>query len=310
MGRAVVLVVGMSLTAGAACGGGGAECGPGTELVGDQCLAFAPDAPPAGPDAAAPGATFEIRALSLMIADGHTEFPVLVLGSNADGTPYHGDVVLNIDRAGAGEYTDALVTLDDLGATSSFVPCNSTTAGCVGPLTLTMALPADPTTPVAHVDSMLGPPADVGSVTECLAGGNILHLDGNDYIYNGILTVDAATWGAEGDAQKIQIGIVPDDPAMQGTMWNTEFETRKLGVDMVPSVYDMAQRLPLEADGHPGMDISGDGRSCNLLNGRFQVHEYDVMFGFVDRVTISFEQHCENSTTTVLTGCVHYERTP
>lgn len=312
MGRLGVFLVGASLTASAACGGSGAECGPGTELVDGVCLAVAPDGATGSPDAAAdaaPAAHYEIRAQPLMIADGHTEVPVLVIGTNPDGTPFHGDVVLNTDRAGAGDYTAALVTVGDLGGTTTFVPCNSTVAGCVGPLTLTMALASDPSSPVAHVDTSLGPPAEVGSVTECLGGGNVMYFDGNDFIYNGVMTVDAAAFGAEGDARRVQIGVNPDDPA-QGQNWSLTFQTRQMDIDMTPSVYDLAQRANLEADGHPGMDIHGNGNGCSLLSGRFQVHDYQQMFGFVDSVTISFEQHCENSTTTMLTGCIHYQRNP
>ena len=39
-------------------------------------------------------------------------------------------------------------------------------------------------------------PAGVGSVAPCLVGGNVMFFDGNDYIYNGMLTVTQGAFTA------------------------------------------------------------------------------------------------------------------
>ena len=58
--------------------------------------------------------------------------------------------------------------------------------------------------------------------------------------------------------------------------------------------YDNAYRYPFNA-GRPGLDVSGDGRGCNTLTGRFVVSDFvvDNATGKVKRLAIDFEQHCE-----------------
>src|SRR4051812_49333148 len=45
------------------------------------------------------------------------------------------------------------------------------------------------------------------------------------------------------------------------------------GQALVPGVYDGAQRASFRSGGHPGIDISGDGRGCNTDTGRFEVRD-------------------------------------
>lgn len=55
-----------------------------------------------------------------------------------------------------------------------------------------------------------------------------------------------------------------------------------------------AQRYPFQEPGSPGLDLSGDGRGCNTLRGRFTVHQakFDTR-GEPKVLDITFEQHCE-----------------
>jgi len=59
--------------------------------------------------------------------------------------------------------------------------------------------------------------------------------------------------------------------------------------------YDGATRWPFQRDSDPGLDISGEGRGCNTLTGRFVVREADfTASGQVRQFWATFEQHCEN----------------
>ena len=77
---------------------------------------------------------------------------------------------------------------------------------------------------------------------------------------------------------------------------------------IVLGVYEMAQRWPFNQPGHPGLSISGDGRGCNTLTGRFQVHRLELQAGttMVQRALVSFEQHCEGGSN-MLSGCIRFE---
>jgi uncharacterized repeat protein (TIGR01451 family) len=63
---------------------------------------------------------------------------------------------------------------------------------------------------------------------------------------------------------------------------------------LVVGSYEGARRWPFQDPGQPGLDVSGQGRGCNVLIGRFVVHEIVVgPFGFLTRFAADFEQHCE-----------------
>jgi len=66
-----------------------------------------------------------------------------------------------------------------------------------------------------------------------------------------------------------------------------------LGGEISSGVYLGARRYPLQAEGVPGLDVSGNGRSCGAVLGRFVVHQFDVgPDNAVTRVAADLEQHC------------------
>jgi hypothetical protein len=66
---------------------------------------------------------------------------------------------------------------------------------------------------------------------------------------------------------------------------------------LAPGVYDKAQRAPFREEGRPGIDISGDGRGCNEVSGRFEVRSLVVSpGGRLERLWIVYEHHCEGGT--------------
>jgi hypothetical protein len=306
-GRGVFLGMGVVLGL-TGCGDSGAVCGAGTHEVDGVCLPAAADAGvtvdarPAGLD------RYEIRvAVSSIPADGYSKIPVLVIGTAADGTPALDRVVVNTTRAGAGTFSPATVTLTPVGATVYFTPCTSATPGCVGAVGLTLARATAPQTVVAQTDVELVAPAGVGSPAPCLAGGNLLFMDGmNDYIFTGTQTVREGAWSASGDVDdNINIHVDPSDSEL-GLWWDLTFSTEQLGQPLMEQVYEMAERAPFASPGHPGLSLSGDGRGCNTLTGRFQIHELDRSGDALRAITATFEQHCEGGLG-VVRGCVHYE---
>lgn len=77
-----------------------------------------------------------------------------------------------------------------------------------------------------------------------------------------------------------------------------QFGTNQLpGTNLEPDFYDDAQRAPFAAPGHPGLDISMDGRGCNILTGNFTImdaeFDYSVSPPHLVSFAVSFEQHCE-----------------
>lgn len=62
------------------------------------------------------------------------------------------------------------------------------------------------------------------------------------------------------------------------------------GQTLTAGTYLRAQRTYLQQDGHPGIDIYGDGRGCNQTSGRFIVKEISPD---LSSLWLTYEQHCE-----------------
>jgi hypothetical protein len=91
--------------------------------------------------------------------------------------------------------------------------------------------------------------------------------------------------------------------------WYLSFATNRLGTNLTPGSYGDAQRASFADPGHPGLDVTGDGRGCNTLTGSFTIEEavFDYSSGSPQliRFAASFEQHCEGMTP-ALTGRISF----
>lgn len=78
---------------------------------------------------------------------------------------------------------------------------------------------------------------------------------------------------------------------------------------LVPGAYENATRWPFQSPTGAGLDVSGEGRGCNTLIGRFEVLEAVYSgSGAVERFAATFEQHCEGAGPALL-GSVLYNST-
>ena len=282
----------------------GVSCGPGTVEVEGECL----------PDGPAEEARYEVRVAATEISgNGYAKLPVFAIGTLADGTPSLEPVIFSVSRAGAGNFADPVATLTASGVTNYYTACNTAVvAGCAGPFQITLALGSDPETTVAVSPQInLVEPSGVGSLAACAGGGNVVFMDGEegDWIHPWVDTITDATWSAsvspEGAPDYVRVSLEPADDN-QGSRWGLDFSTSELGQALQTQVYQNAERYPFEDPGHPGLDVSGDGRGCNTLCGSFQIHELEVNGTQLERLAATFEQNCECGTST-LRGCIVYE---
>jgi hypothetical protein len=200
------------------------------------------------------------------------------------------------------------VTLTPVGNTIYFVPCNAIVdPSCAGTTTLTLARAEAPSLTLATAEVELVPPTGVGSTAPCLLADNVMFFDGNDFIFNGTQTVTEGLFDdSPRDDDWVTFRVEPSDDR-QGSSWHLDFSTEQLGVPLGIGVYNDAQRAAFAQPGRPGLSVGGDGRGCNQISGRFQIHEYVLERGDVQRALISFEQHCERGPR-VLRGCLSYVR--
>ena len=136
------------------------------------------------------------------------------------------------------------------------------------------------------------------------AGQTIFHFTSEDGDYIGVgqeLTLTSAD--AEFNVQRNFAGGVslfihnfsfPDPPMF--VFWSVDFAA-PFGTELTPGAYENATRFPFNDPAEPGLSVSGDGRGCNTLTGRFDVLEavYDGFTGDVVAFAADFEQHCEGA---------------
>jgi hypothetical protein len=132
----------------------------------------------------------------------------------------------------------------------------------------------------------------VGSAADLffLQGDNGDYIAGNSvYFYTGATASFVPNSSQGGGGRNIDVG-----PST--TSWYLAFEAPGR-TRVVPGVYEDAARFPFQAFTQPGLDVSGDGRGCNTLTGRFVVIEAEYAssdkWAPFTRLAVDFEQHCE-----------------
>jgi hypothetical protein len=115
------------------------------------------------------------------------------------------------------------------------------------------------------------------------------------------------------DGQVNDVRVTFDSTFEPGVFWDVEFSTRGLGTPLVPGVYNGAQRAAFAEPGHPGLDITGEGRGCNTVTGDFTVLDAKFDYSGASPRVISFaakfEEHCEGGSGT-LRGTVFFGSVP
>jgi len=76
--------------------------------------------------------------------------------------------------------------------------------------------------------------------------------------------------------------------------WNLDFVAPE-GKRIETGDYTGATRAPFNSPTKPGLSVSGDGRGCNTLTGRFHVRQiaYAKSGDGIEQFAADFEQHCE-----------------
>lgn len=246
-------------------------------------------------------------------ADGRTRIPLQV--TKAAPGPASIDLVFDTSRP-SGRFEPASLTLGGDPETVYFTPCSNCDSDCEGPTTLTAALASAPGTPIAAVNVELVAPTRVGWPAQCLGSENILHLDGNDPILDGTMSVTAAQWLSSAAAWAGNLDLYPEDPE-QGYSWLLNLRTAAQEFPLEPGVYEDATRFSTFEDGRPGLNISGGPNSvaCNILEGRFEIFDFVAGDDEIVELRASFEQLCDlepwivhvpRKPVEVLQGCVNF----
>ena len=148
----------------------------------------------------------------------------------------------------------------------------------------------------------------------------VMHSEPNDYVGAGL---DYLYTPADGNFSAPIFFVSQDGKVnyvniyFQGVgsndFWFLSFGTNYLGTELKPGIYNKAQRAPFASNGHPGLDVGGNGRGCNTLTGKFVILDakfnYSVSPPTVISFAAQFEQHCEGGPT-ALFGTIYYNYSP
>lgn len=156
------------------------------------------------------------------------------------------------------------------------------------------------------IDQMWGGPGDdvyvVGDTT--LLPATVLTMTGDSWILGGqsfTFTPDTGTFtatlsDATGDGLVDTLNFSYIEPDYTNWFY-LDFSTRQMGVTLAPGFYPDAMRYPFEIAGHPGLDVSGNGRGSNTVTGNFTVvaAEFDYSGGMpqIESFSVHFEHHSE-----------------
>jgi hypothetical protein len=122
--------------------------------------------------------------------------------------------------------------------------------------------------------------------------------DPGDYIGSGqtfSLTPANGAIVATRSGSGIEIRFMGTPPVSPTSYWYLDL-VPIAGTLLLPGNYPSAQRWPFQSPKRPGLDISGDGRGCNTLSGKFTV--YEATFdsgGNATAFAADAEQHCEGA---------------
>jgi hypothetical protein len=129
--------------------------------------------------------------------------------------------------------------------------------------------------------------------------------DPGDYIGQGqeqTLTTEDGTINGSSSYNVVHISF-------DGSTWWDLYFAAPQGEQVVTGSYENATRYPFQSPVGPGLSVSGDGRGCNTLTGRFDVLEaVYTPSGQIERFAADFEQHCEGEVP-ALFGSVRYNAT-
>jgi hypothetical protein len=143
----------------------------------------------------------------------------------------------------------------------------------------------------------------------CAGAGDVAYFDGDpgDYIHPGVDTITQGNWSYTATPTNVAIHVDPTDAA-QGLWWDFTFESSMLPGSPALTIQDYpnTERWPFESPGHPGLDITGDGRGCNMSAGDFKITDFTLQGSTLVSFTASFTQYCDGGP--ALHGCVHVQQ--
>lgn len=121
----------------------------------------------------------------------------------------------------------------------------------------------------------------------------------------GSYTTPTATIRVTGDSAAIEMSVRSRDEDWKIVL------AAPLGQRLRPGGYPDVQRANVRTGRAPGLDVSHNGRSCQVVYGQYNVDQ--IAFDFSGNLLVldaTFQQHCEQADAPPLTGTIRYQALP
>jgi VCBS repeat-containing protein len=240
-----------------------------------------------------------------------TALPGQVHGTDVDGDPLtfalvqgptHGTLVFNAD--GTFTYTPAA----NYNGPDAFVFKVSDPSGASnnGGVSITVTPVNDAPTAVPDAYTM----DEDGTLTVTASPVTRLRMvsEPGDFVGQGLTYDFTPATAAFSGSQNFDNGAsLSVDPPAPGDFWFLDFAAAN-NAPLTPGAYPNAMRFPFQDPGHPGFDVSGNGRGSNTLTGQFTVYDAAFSGSTLTRFAAAFEQHSEGNAP-ALVGWVMFNST-
>jgi hypothetical protein len=136
----------------------------------------------------------------------------------------------------------------------------------------------------------------------------VMNSETGDYIGAGLQQIFTPADGTFVAARNFDNGVTID---FSGVAWWTLAFSAPGDAPLMPGTYENATRWPFQSPTAPGLSVSGSGRGCNTVAGRFEVLE--AVYGpggQVLRFAADFEQHCEGMVPALFGGVRYHSTIP
>jgi len=137
----------------------------------------------------------------------------------------------------------------------------------------------------------------VAGLVTASSGSLTLQSDTGDFVGQGTaaaFSTPADTFLVNGNGNAMRVDVHPAD--YPNEFWQLELAA-PAGRQLTPGTYANAARWPFQPTTQPGLQVFGDGRGCNTLNGSFTVLSASYgPYGYPINFDATFEQHCEGFT--------------
>ena len=153
-----------------------------------------------------------------------------------------------------------------------------------------------------------------GTPQDWVTGGKQYRIGPNDGTWSGAVIYDSQADNPVPLGVRIAFDDTDATPEQLGDWWDLEFHVATIpGAVFGVGKYTDGQRAPFADEGHPGIEVTGDGRGCNTIKGEFEItaFEYDCFPGSTEnafhltRLAATFKQYCEGGTS-YLVGSISY----